>query len=589
MSTKRAVWRLNLRRVSIVFLFYVSATTVVTLTAGRLPEATGPFVPDQILVKARAHVPEAAVANLLAAHGAREVGVIAPIGVRIIRVSEAARVKVLEALQRHEDVEFAEGDAVVAPSLVPNDPSYPNQWHLPKIAASSAWDLTCGSSGTIIAILDTGVDGTHPDLAGKIVPGWNTYDNNADTSDVYGHGTAVAGSATAAGNNGIGVASVAWGCRLMPMRISDLNGYGYSSTISAALTWAADHGARVANISYRLDFSATVTTAAQYFMSKGGVVTMSAGNEATLVTAADNPSIIVVSATDSADRLASWSNYGNNIDVAAPGVSILTTSRGGGYGYWSGTSFSAPITAGVAALVISANPALSAEEVRDLVIESADDLGASGWDTIYGGGRVNAAKAVDVALTFDADTVAPTTSITDPSPGAVVSGQVTITASAADDRGVTGVQLYLDGVLVGSSAAATAQFAWDTTAAVDGEHTLQSTAFDAAGNTGASTVVGVTVKNQEADTVSPTVAITSPASGTTVTQSVKVKVVAADNVGVTKVELYLDGVKVGTSTEASVVFTVKTNKLAKGLHSLVAKARDAAGNESASATVTIKK
>ena len=202
------------------------------------------------------------------------------------------------------------------------------------------------------------MDGTHPDLVPNLVPGWNTYDNNSNSADVYGHGTEVAGTVAASGNNGMGVASVAFGCKLMPVRISDTSGLGYSSTVASGLTWAADHGARVANISYEFTGDSAVDSAAQYFDSKGGVVTVSAGNYSTVLTIPDDPNVLTVSATDSNDDIASWSNTGTPIDLAAPGVNIWTTTMGGGYSPASGTSFSAPTAAGVAALVISANPSL---------------------------------------------------------------------------------------------------------------------------------------------------------------------------------------------------------------------------------------
>ena len=199
---------------------------------------------------------------------------------------------------------------------------------------------------------------------------------------------------------GIGVASVAFGCKLMPVRISDTSGLGYSSTVASGLTWAADHGARVANISYEFTGDSAVDSAAQYFNSKGGVVTVSAGNYSTVLTIPDDPNVLTVSATDSNDAIASWSNTGTPIDLAAPGVGIWTTTAGGGYSPASGTSFSAPVTAGVAALVISANPSLTSAQVQQVLKQSADDLGAPGWDPVYGWGRVNAQKAVAAAINF---------------------------------------------------------------------------------------------------------------------------------------------------------------------------------------------
>ena len=238
---------------------------------------------------------------------------------------------------------------------------------------------------------------THPDLASKMVPGRNIYNNNSDTSDIGGHGTAVAGTAAASSNNADGVASVAWGCKIMPIRVTDLSGYATFSAMASGLQWAADHGARVANLSFNASDSSTVKSAAQYFQNKGGVVAVASGNQATFNSAADNAYVLTVGATDANDVLASFSNTGNNIDLTAPGTNIRTTAKGGGYVSTAGTSVSAPIVAGVAALVMSANPSLTPMQVQDILKQSADDLGATGWDANYGRGRVNAARAVSLA------------------------------------------------------------------------------------------------------------------------------------------------------------------------------------------------
>src|SRR5262249_42185436 len=161
--------------------------------------------------------------------------------------------------------------------------------------------------------------------------------NNSDTHDVTGHGTPVAGAAAACTNNNIGVASLAWGCKIMPLRISDTTGYATYAATANALTWAADHGARVANISYQMTQSLSIQNAAQYFNSKGGVVTVAAGNYSTVHTSPDASSILTVSATDSSDNLCAFSDSGSDVDLCAPGNVIWTTTNGGGYGSWWGT------------------------------------------------------------------------------------------------------------------------------------------------------------------------------------------------------------------------------------------------------------
>ena len=306
-----------------------------------------PFVPGRILVGFRPATTKSSGHRVITQAGANDLGEIPETGVHILDLPAGANEEAfVHAFKSQPEVEFAELDRILPPAeMLPNDFWYSSEWHLPKISAQNAWPMTIGSSSITIAICDTGVDATHPDLASKIVPGWNVYNNNSNTADVNGHGTAVAGAAASCSNNGIGVASVAWGCSIMPIRISDANGNATFSSMANGITWAANHGARVANVSYIGTDSATVKSAAQYMQSKGGVVTVAAGNYSTFGSAPDNPYVLTVSATNTSDVLSSFSNYGNNIDLAAP-EGVYTTTRGGGYSYQGGTSFSAPIVAG---------------------------------------------------------------------------------------------------------------------------------------------------------------------------------------------------------------------------------------------------
>ncbi len=567
----------------------VASLAVVSLIPLSAPAAPAGRVPERILVQPKEAAPEAALQAVFAGHGAREAGAIHQINVRILHVPEARLGRVLESLKHNPLIEFAEPDYLFAQAAVPNDTYYSLEWHLPKIAAPAAWDTTVGSSNVVIAVLDSGVDGTHPDLAAQLVAGWNFYDNNADTSDVNGHGTGVAGTAAALSNNGQGVASLAWVCKLMPIRVSDASGYASASAIASGLTWAADHGARVANLSFdNVSTVSSLSTAAQYFQSKGGVVVSAAGNDGLFDATTDNPLFLKVSATDSTDTLASWSNTGNNVDVAAPGVTIATTMSGGGYGYGTGTSFSSPIVAGVAALVLSVNPNLTPGQVTAIIETTADDLGPVGWDPQYGYGRVNASRAVQAALSAGAtDTTPPTAAILSPVSGMVVSNLVTINVSGTDNVGITRIECYLNGACVGTNSVAPATFTWDTTGYTNGSYSLQARAYDAAGNMGVSAMDTVTVQNAAPDTTPPTVQITAPTTGSSVVGAVSVNINGSDNVGVTRIEWYLDGALVGSSATAPASFSWNTTNSANGSHTLQAKAYDAAGNSSASATVTV--
>jgi thermitase len=546
------------------------------------------FVRGRVLVKMRPEVSITRARRFMSKQGAFDVEEIANTGIHIIKLPAGAEeMAFIQSLKSQPEVEFAELDYLIPPAeMTPNDPDYSSQWHLPMISSPAAWANTSGSSSVIIAILDTGVDASHPDLAPKTVPGWNFWDNNSNTSDVYGHGTAVAGTAAAASNNSLGVASVAWNCQIMPIRISSTNGSASLSAIANGLTWAADHGARVANISYNVTNYSVVRSAAQYFQSKGGVVVVAAGNDKMYDSTPDNPYVLTVSATDGNDKLASFSNTGNNVDLAAPGVNIDTTNMGGGYGFWGGTSFSAPIVAGVAALVISASPGLSGSQIRDFIKQSSDDRGIAGWDPIFGSGRVNAARAVESALgSGGVDNTPPTVSIISPAQGGTLSGMAIVNVAASDNKELTSIALSIDGINKATLTSAPYTFTWDTASASNGLHIITATAHDSADNQSSSAVSVVVDNRMEA--APPQVAIVSPASGAIVSNSVAVLVNATSGVPIVKVELYVDGALKAVSSNAPFANKWAAKKEAFGAHSLQCKAYDMEGRVALSSVVVV--
>ena len=489
-------------------------------------------------------------------------------------------------VKEKDSIEYVEIDALISPSFIPNDPQYTSQWHHSKINSPLAWDSVNGS-GITIAILDTGVDCAHPDLAASCVAGWNVVSNNSDTTDIYGHGTPVAGTAAAIGNNNNQVAGEAYAAKIMPVRITNdsAGGYAYWSDIANGIVYAADHGAKIASNSYASSEGSSVRSAAQYMKNKGGLVVVGAGNTGGLTGLGDVPEIIIASATGSSDARASWSSYGDNVDVSAPGVSILTTTRGGGTNYWSGTSFSTPLTAGTLALIWSVNPAFAPNQVQQIIFDTVVDLGVAGWDQYYGWGRINAGAAVTLAkntITSGADIIPPTTSITSPANGATVSDATTISALASDSVGVTKVELWKDGNLFYTDTIFPYDFIWDTTKETNGSHTLQSKAYDAASNIGSSAIITVTTNNIIiADTQIPIVSIISPVDGSTISAkgNLYISVSATDNVGVAQINIFFDGVIRKTClavTTCSV--SINTRKISSGAHTISATASDAAGN-----------
>ncbi|WP_322800281.1 S8 family peptidase [Thermoflexus sp.] len=373
--------------------------------------APAPHGPS-VLVKRKSEVPPGAFrAGLMAAGFPDAEALAVPRWWRIPVPPGQEPEAVAERLRQRPDVETAEVDREVRIAFTPNDPYYgTDQWNLPKIRAPQAWDVITGSSAVWIAIVDTGVDYTHPDLASaRLWLGWDFVNNDNNPMDDHGHGTHVAGIAGANTNNGVGVAGVCWGCDLLAVKVLDGGGQGQDSWVAQGIRYAADWGAAfgkrtVINLSLGSPyFSSVLADAVAYAQGRGALIVAAAGNNGVnqLFYPAAYPGVIGVAATDSSDQRASFSNFGSHVDIAAPGVSILSTypvalTPPGDlpYAWADGTSMAAPHVAGVAGLVWSARPALTADQVCGILLRTAVDLGSPGRDDIYGYGRLNAEAAV---------------------------------------------------------------------------------------------------------------------------------------------------------------------------------------------------
>jgi subtilisin family serine protease len=576
------------------------ASIALALGAALLPAtaaAERPIREGYLLVKSAAGLPAAKLEKKLEKRGGKTERKLMRTEVRLVKVQAGKELEIASALNKDPEIAFAEPDMLVEPIAVVNDPNYGSQWHLPVMGAPTAWAYANGK-GVTVAICDTGVNSNHPDLATQVVPGWNTAGNNADTSDIHGHGTWVSGVVAAAANNLIGGASVAPGARVMTMRITDrTDGYAYFSDMAECVTWAADHGARVANISFGgVPGSSTVASAASYMMSKGGLVVVAAGNDGADKGYSNSPYLFTAAATTSSDARASYSNYGSYVDIAAPGSSIYTTDRGGGYKSVSGTSFASPDAAATAALVMSANPALTPTDVLSIITNTAKDLGTAGWDPYYGFGRVDAGAAVTMAANVaTSDSTAPSVAIATPTSSATVSDVVTVDVQASDDFGVTSVDFFVNGTFVATDTQEDPanpyiyRFAWDSTEVSDGPHKLTAKAKDAAGNVGSAREVSVTVANQQ-DTVKPTVTLSNPKSGASFTtgSSVSVSATASDNVGVANLSVYAGSKLLCSVAATSASCSWSLSGVAAGTYVISATAKDAAGNqETTSASITV--
>lgn len=393
------------------------------------------------------------------------------LGIRVVEVPTEEADRIIQELASDPDVQFVEVDQLLYPGFVPNDPRYPEQWHLLKINAAEAWHGGSGE-GQVIAILDTGVDTNHQEIIGRTLPGTNIVDGSSDVSDVHGHGTAVAGTAAAITGNGLDIASIAWGAEILPVKITNQeNGGAWTSDMAAAMVWAVDNGADIINLSYNNVYrSVSTTSAAEYVKGRGGIVVVASGNDGSGDECGwpfdpSNPSMVIVGASTFEDTKAIWGTCGPQLDVSAPGQGILTLRSGGGVHRVSGTSFSSPLTAGLLATMWSANPALSNDELIQAMLDTVVDLGDPGFDNVYGYGRIDAAAAMARVLsTVPAPDPEPTPE-PDPTPepapdpavaidlvspydGAVVSGRFDLLMVAAGESPVMVFRCYLNNTLL---------------------------------------------------------------------------------------------------------------------------------------------
>lgn len=286
----------------------------------------------------------------------------------------------------------------------PNDVLFEKyQWNISDIQATTGWNLSKGTEDVIIAVLDTGVQVDHPDLQDRLLEGYNVNDSSTNSNDDFGHGTHVAGIIGATVNNDEGIAGVSWYNKILPVKVLNSTGAGSTYSVAQGIIWATDHGAKVINMSLGNYASADfLHEAIQYAYNHDVVLVAASGNDNTSRPGypAAYPEVFAVGATNNSRERASFSNYGDYIDVVAPGDSIASTYIGGQYSSLSGTSMASPHVAALAGLIRTLNPLLTNVQVMEIMRQSATDLGDSGKDDYFGYGEIDVYRALTMAAGF---------------------------------------------------------------------------------------------------------------------------------------------------------------------------------------------
>jgi subtilisin family serine protease len=580
--------------------FVVSAAALLALSAAVLLVAPASSAPSprkartRILVGFQPGVQLAAQRTALGRAGATANARLRPLRAFVASVPAAERAEVLADLRRDPRVRFAEPDAIYRVDTLPNDPSFGQLWGLNNtgqtvktstgtadadIDAPEAWSTTTGSSSVVVAVIDSGVDWHHPDLAGNIwtnlgescpgcasdgidndgngyvddVHGWDFVNDDNDPFDDNGHGTHVAGTIGASGSNGLGVTGVNWNVQIMPLKFIAANGQGTADDAVRAILYATRMGAVVSNNSWGgEEFSQALEDAIVQADAHGSLFVAAAGNSARdtdvrpdYPSGFDVPNVLTVGATDQNDVRAWFSNYGRrSVDLAAPGTNIYSTWPGGSYRFLDGTSMAAPHATGVVALAKAAFPAASAIGLKTLLLRTVDP-NASFADLAATGGRLNARSAVTCGTGaqvwldspvagFDVDVGKPFA--------------VTVLGAACGDPAAAAVELRANGDPVALAPRGDGLYTGTYTATSAGPISLVATAA-AAGGTDTRTVAGTA-------TAAPPIVAGGPPVTVTIASPGEDARLVFDGLAGQRVSLKLSDVSIGTSCCSSAKISI---------------------------------
>ncbi|MCH7699966.1 MAG: S8 family serine peptidase [Chloroflexi bacterium] len=482
--------------------------------------SAAPAVPGELIVQFALRVPlEAREAALASVGGQLKRHLLLP-GFTLVRVPEGQEDAFITRFQVHPLVQAVERNLVEEITFTPNDSFFSFQWHFPQVQAEQAWDIADGS-GVVVAVVDTGVAyedfdnfAQAPDFAGTaFAPGFDFVNNDTHPNDDNGHGSHVAGTIAQTTNNGLGVAGLAFGATIMPVKVLDKRGSGSIANTADGFVWATDNGADVINYSAGGGHSSTKETAVNYVLSHGVVLVAAAGNDNTssLGCPACYPGVLAVGATDFAQNRAPYSTFGcgrdgHCLDVVAPGgntgadlnddgfadgVLQQTFARACGqpgppdftafvYCFFQGTSMATPHVTAAAALLLDLNSALTVQNVGDCLRITALDLGTTGYDTEYGHGLIQVKDSLDTCAggppPSPTPTGSPTSTATPSTPPFTSTPTSTATATATLTPTPTGTATATTTATPTSTATATATLTPTATSTATPTSTATATA-----------------------------------------------------------------------------------------------------------------
>jgi subtilisin family serine protease len=628
------------RALKVIFGIMIVAFLLVGCAAAAQPAGTESYhgkqaAANQVLVKFHAATPQAI--NIIKIK--EDVDEAEPVGsAGAIRLhSKSKNIDTLISdLSARADVEYAEPDYIIYATAIPNDPSYGNLWGLTKISAPSAWDISTGSNAYVAGVIDTGIDYNHPDLAANVwsAPaaytvtiggrsitcpagshGFNAILNTCDPMDDNSHGSHVSGTIGAVGNNGAGVAGVNWNTKIIAAKFLNKQGSGTTSNAINAIDF-------VIQTKSRFESAADVRVLSNSWAGGGfsqsllDEIDKANTNDMLFVAAASNdgknnditPSypanyevanVVSVAAIDSTDSLASWLNYGKTtVDLAAPGVSILSTIRNGGYAYYSGTSMATPHVSGAALLILSACSNLDTAELKADILDNVDPVTSLDGKTVTGG-RLDVNKAIR-ACSAPVTPISTSTTLSASPASSIYGGQVTFTATvtASGDFGTpTGIVTFYDGTTsLGTAPLSSGSASFSTANLAVAIHTIKAT-YNGNSNYIASTSDALLYTVESATSagfsLSATPSSRSVNSGSSTTYTVSI----TRSLGFTgSVALSVSGLPSGASgtfspnpaTSTSSTLTVKTKpSTPTGNFPLTIKGTDNSGSITRTTTVTL--